>query len=155
MDPEHCADVNQEEWLDQAEPGTMAIQAGQFEGTSYAVAVTTATDDLPGRADQVQSCPVMTITFPMGDDELTTEARNSLLDLDAPAGVDEFAAVAQENSVDMMGQQLLSGSVIITGVVRGIGVSVTAAGTEGLVTEEARDTAMGVFDAQVEKIRSA
>lgn len=155
VEPEHCADIGQEALLAQTEPGAIAIQAGQLGDTSYAVAVTTVTEDLPGRADQVEDCPVMTVTFPMGDEELTTEAQNSLLDLGAPDGVDEFAAVSQDSSMDMLGQEIRTGNVIITGIVRGIGVSVTAAGTGGPVTDEALDTAMEIFTAQVEKIRSS
>ena len=155
VEPEHCADIGQETLLAQTEPGAIAIQAGQFENTSYAVAVTTVTEDLPGRADQVEDCPVMPVTFPLGEEELPTEAQHSLLDLEAPDGVDEFAAVSQDSSMDMMGQDFRTGNVIITGIVRGVGVSVTAAGTEGPVTDEARDTAMEIFTAQVEKIRNS
>lgn len=155
VEPAHCADVGQESLLAQTEPGSMAIQAGQLGDTSYAVAVTTVTEDLPGRAAQVEDCPVMTVAFPMGDEELITESQNSLMGVEAPDGVDEFAAISQDSSMDMMGQDVRTGNVIITGIVRGIGVSVTAAGTDGPVSDEARDTAMEIFTAQVEKIRNS
>ena len=70
-------------------------------------------------------------------------------------GVEHFAAISQSNSMELMGQEMLTGNVLITGVVRGIGVSVTAANGAGPVSDAERDTAVGAFAKQVEKIRNA
>jgi hypothetical protein len=57
--------------------------------------------------------------------------------------------------MNMMGQTIRTSNVMITGVVRGLGVSVTASGTDGPVSDEARDTAVELFAAQAEKVRTA
>jgi len=155
VDPAHCADVSQDTFLAQAEPGVMAIQAGQNGDTAYAVSVSTVTDSLPERARLVADCPSMTVTVPLQGAEVTTRARNTLLPLDAPEGVEHFAAISQENSMDVMGQQVRTGNVLITGVVDGIGVSVTAASGTGEVPDAARETAMDAFVRQVGKVRDA
>ena len=155
VEPQQCADIGQDGMNAQAEPGAMAIQAGQVGETSIAVAVTRVTDGLPGRAQQIEDCPVMTVAFPLRGEKMVTETQNSLLDLDAPEGVEHFAAVVQDNSMDMMGQSIRTSNVMITGVVRGLGISVTAAGTGGPVPDEGRDAAVELFAAQVEKVRSA
>lgn len=155
VEPEQCADVGQDGMGAQSEPGAMAIQAGQQGATSIAVAVTRVVDGLAERAQQVEDCPVMTVAFPLQGEEMVTETRNSLLEINAPEGVRDFAAVVQDNSMEMMGQSIRTSNVMITGVVRGFGISVTAAGTDGPVSDEARDTAVGLFGAQAEKIRTA
>lgn len=155
VEPEHCADFNQDALLEQAEPGTMAIQAGQMGETSFAVAITTVADELPERAPQIEDCPVTTVTFDLEGQELITESTNTLVDLDAPEGVQDFAAVMQDNSMDMMGQAINNGNFMITGSLRGIGVSVTATSTTGGITPEVQAAAMDAFTKQVAKIRDA
>lgn len=97
----------------------------------------------------------MTITMPLKGVEVTAEARNALIDVDAPEGVEQFTAMSQETTMDVMGTPLQSGNVMITGTIRGIGVSVTATGAEGPVSDSARDTAIATFVKQVDKIRAA
>ena len=155
VDPERCADFSQDAFLAQAEPGAMAIQAGQSGNSAYAVSVTTVTDSLPAREQLIADCPTMTVTIPLEGTEVTTRAENSLLELQAPEGVELFAAISQTNTRDMMGQEMLTGNVLITGVVRGIGVSVTVANGVGPVSDVERDTAVDAFGKQVEKIRNA
>ena len=155
VEPEQCADISKDGLGAQAEPDAMAIQAGQVGGTSFAVAVTRVTDGMAARAQQIEDCPVMTVAFPLQGEEMITEAQNSLLEVDAPEGVEDFAAVIQDNSMNMMGQTIRTSNVMITGVVRGLGVSVTASGTDGPVSDEARDTAVELFAAQAEKVRTA
>lgn len=155
VDPERCADFSQDAFLAQAEPGAMAIQAGQSGNSAYAVSVTTVTDGLPAREQLIADCPTMTVTIPLEGTEVTTRAENSLLELQAPEGVEHFAAISQTNTMDMMGQEMLTGNVLITGVVRGIGVSVTVANGAGPVSDVERDTAVDAFGKQVEKIRNA
>ncbi|MDV6299695.1 hypothetical protein R3P82_11285 [Dietzia maris] len=155
VEPEQCADISQDGLGAQSEPDAMAIQAGQVGGTSFAVAVTRVTDGLAARAQQIEDCPVMTVAFPLQGEEMITEAQNSLLDVDAPEGVEDFAAVVQDNSMNMMGQTIRTSNVMITGVVRGLGISVTASGTDGPISDEARDTALELFAAQAEKVRTA
>lgn len=155
VEPAHCAEFNQDALLEQAEPGTMAIQAGQLGATAFAVAITTVADALPERAPQIEDCPVMTVTFALEGQEIVTESTNELVDLDAPEGVRDFAAVMQDNSMDVMGQAVESGNFMITGSIRGIGVSVTATSTAGGISPEVRGSAMDAFTQQVEKIRNA
>lgn len=155
VEPEHCADFNQDALLEQAEPGTMAIQAGQLGETSFAVAITTAADELPERAPHIEDCPVMTVTFDLEGQEMVTESANSLVDFDAPEGVRDFAAVMQDNSMEMMGQAIDNGNFMITGSIRGIGVSVTATSLSGVITPEEQAAAMDAFTKQVAKIRDA
>lgn len=155
MEPEHCADFNQDALLEQAEPGTMAIQAGQLGETAFAVAVTAVADELPERAPLIEDCPVTTVTFSIEGQEFVTESTNTLVDLEAPEGVRDFAAVMQDNSMDMMGQPVENGNFLITGSIRGIGVSVTATSTTGGISPEVQDAAMDAFTKQVEKIRDA
>lgn len=155
VEPEHCADFNQDALLENAEPGSMAIQSGQIGESAFAVAVTTRFDDLPERATQIEDCPVMTVTFPIEGMEMVTESTNTLLDLEAPEGVRDFTAVLQASSMDMMGQAITTENLMITGTVRGIGVSVTATSPAGEISPQVRDTAMDAFTAQVEKISNA
>lgn len=155
VEPENCADVNQDSLLAQAEPGTMAIQAGQMGETAFAVAVTTVADGLADRAAQIERCPVMTVTFPMEGQEMVTESTNTLADLDAPEGVEDFAAALQDNSMTMMGQAVRSGTLVITGSVRGIGISVTATSPTAQITPEAQSVAMDAFARQAAKVRDA
>ncbi|MET3862520.1 hypothetical protein ABIE38_003461 [Dietzia sp. 2505] len=155
VDPERCADFSQDAFLAQAEPGAMAIQAGQSGNSAYAVSVTTVTDGLPARDQLIADCPTMTVTIPLEGTEVTTRAENSLLPLQAPEGVEHFAAISQTNTMELMGQEMLTGNVLITGVVRGIGVSVTVANGAGPVSDVERDTALDAFGKQVEKIRNA
>ena len=155
VEPERCADFNQDALLEQAEPGSMAIQAGQIGETAFAVAVTTRSDDLPERAAQIEDCPVMTVTFPLEGMEMVSESTNTLLDLEAPEGVRDFAAVLQASSMDMMGQTIASENLMITGTVRGIGVSVTATSPVAGIPAEVRTKAMEAFSTQVQKIRDA
>ncbi|EYT65110.1 hypothetical protein H483_0102570 [Dietzia sp. UCD-THP] len=155
VDPERCADFSQDAFLAQAEPGAIAIQAGQSENTAYAVSVTTVTAGLNDRDRLIVDCPTMTVTIPLEGTEVTTRAENQLLPLEAPEGVEHFAAITQNNAMDMMGQELLTGNVLITGIVRGIGVSVTVANAAGPVSDAERDTAVDAFAKQVEKIRNA
>lgn len=155
VEPEHCADFNQDALLEQAEPGTMAIQSGEVGENAFAVAITTVVDELPERAPQIADCPVMTVTFALEDQELVTESTNTLVDIDAPEGVRDFAAVLQDNSMDVMGQPVENGNFMITGSIRGIGVSVTATSTTGGISPEIQDAAMDAFTKQVDKIRDA
>lgn len=155
VEPEACADFSQDAFLAQAEPGVMAIQAGQSADTQIAVAVTTLTSGIPDRDRLLGDCPTMTVTIPIQGTEVKSETRNTLLPADAPEGVDEFSAVSQDNSMDLMGQEMQTGTVLITGVVRGIGVSVTATSGAGPVSEVARATAMDTFAKQAEKVRTA
>lgn len=155
VEPEHCADFNQDALLEQAEPGTMAIQAGQVGETAFAVAITTVVDDLPERATQIADCPAMTVTFAIEGQELVTESTNTLVDLEAPEGVSDFAAVMQDNSMDMMGQPVENGTFMITGSIRGFGISVTATSATGAIGPEIQDAAMDAFTKQAAKIRDA
>lgn len=155
VEPEACADFSQDAFLAQAEPGVMAIAAGQAADSQIAVAVTTLTSGIPDRERLLGDCPTMTVTIPIQGTEVRAETRNTLLPLDAPAGVEEFTAVAQDNSMDVMGQAVQTGTVLITGVVRGIGISVTATSGAGAVSQEARETALDTFAKQAEKVRAA
>lgn len=155
VEPEACADFSQDAFLAQAEPGVMAIAAGQTADSQLAVAVTTLTGGIPDRERLLGDCPTMTVTIPIQGTEVRAETRNTLLPLDAPAGVEEFTAVAQDNSMDVMGQAVQTGTVLITGVVRGIGISVTATSGAGPVSQEARDAALDAFAKQAEKVRAA
>ncbi len=155
VEPERCAEVNADAAAARSEPGSIAIQGGQVGEVSYAVAVSRATDGLAERARQVEDCPVMSVAFPLQGEELVTETRNSLLDVGAPEGVEDFAAVLQDSSVDMMGQTVSTSNLMITGVVRGLAVSVTASHAAGPVPEDARATALEVFARQADKIRAA
>ena len=157
VEPPHCAEFSQDTLMAQSEPGTMAIQAGQKDDIAYAVAVTTVIDGLPDRAAAIEDCPVMTVSFPLGEGgrDLVTETANTVLDVEAPAGVENFVAVQQDSSMDMMGQNVTSGNLIVTGTVRGIGVSVTATIPAGEVSPEAQTTAMDTFVKQAEKVRAA
>lgn len=155
VEPENCADFSQDAFLAQARPGAMAIQAGRSGDTSYAVAVTTVTDGVPGRDRVITDCPVMTVTVPIEGADVASVTQNTLLPLDPPEGVTDFAAVSQDSTMTMMGTEIRTGNLMITGVVRGVGVSVTATGAGGPVSDAARDTAVDVFARQVEKIRRA
>lgn len=155
VDPPHCADLNQDALTGQAEPGTIAIQSGMQGQTAFAVALTTKPDGLPQRAGEIEKCPVMTVTVPIEGQEVVSETTNTPLDQEAPAGVEDFAAVLQDTSMDVAGQAMNSGTVMITGTVRGIGVSVTGTSALGDLTPEAQATAMEVFTKQAEKIRNA
>lgn len=155
VEPEACADFSQDAFLAQAEPGVMAIAAGQAADSQLAVAVTTLTSGIPDRERLLGDCPTMTVTIPVQGTEVRAETRNTLLPLDAPAGVEEFTAVAQDNSMDVIGQAVQTGTVLITGVVRGIGISVTATSGAGAVSQEARETALDTFAKQAEKVRAA
>ena len=155
VEPEICADVSQDSLTAQAEPGTMAIQAGQRGETAFAVAVTTIDEGLADRVGQIERCPVMTVTLPIEGQEMVTESTNTLMDLDAPEGVEGFAAVRQDSSMTMMGQPFTSGNLMLTGTVRGIGISVTATNPAGQVTPEAQSIAMDAFAAQAAKVRDA
>ena len=73
----------------------------------------------------------------------------------SPEGVENFAAFTQETSMTVADTPLATGNVMLTGTVRGIGISVTAIGAEGPVPDEARDAALDAFVAQAEKIRAA
>lgn len=155
VEPEQCADISTDGMGAQSEPGAMAIQAGQLGDTSIAVAVSRVVEGLAERAQQVRDCPVMTVAFPLQGQEMVTETTNTLLDSEAPEGVEDYAVVVQDNSMDMMGQSVRTSNIMITGVVRGLGVSVTAAGTDGPVPDEARDAALRLFAAQADKVRNA
>lgn len=155
VEPAHCAEFSQDALLAQAEPGVMAIQAGQSGDTAYAVSVTTLTESLPESGRLVEDCPTMSVTIPLEGTEMTSQATNTLLPLEAPEGVEHFTAISQENSMDMMGQQVRTGNILLTGVVRGIGISVTAANGTGTVPDASRDAAMDAFARQVEKVRNA
>lgn len=155
VDPERCAEFRQDAFLEQAEPGVMALQAGQSGQATYAVSVTTVTTSLPERGQLIEDCPTMEVTIPIEGTEVTTRAENSLLPLEAPEGVEHFAAIAQTNAMDVAGREFVTGTVLITGVVRGIGVSVTVANATGEVTDTERDTAVDAFARQSEKIRNA
>ena len=99
VEPPHCAEFSQDTLMAQSEPGTMAIQAGQKDDIAYAVAVTTVIDGLPDRAAAIEDCPVMTVSFPLGEggQDLVTETANTVLDVEAPAGVENFVAVQQDS----------------------------------------------------------
>lgn len=155
VEPEQCADVNQDSLLEQSEPGALAIQSGLVGDTSYAVALTRVTDDMAQRAQLIEECPEMTVVFPVEGQELTTRTVNTLLDLEAPDGVEDFSAVSQDSSMNMMGQDIRSGTVLITGTVRDLGVTVTVTSGTGEVPEEARNAAIDAFAKQAEKVRAA
>ncbi|MCT1863891.1 hypothetical protein HMPREF3086_12685 [Dietzia sp. HMSC21D01] len=155
VEPARCAEFNQDALLEQADPGTMAIQAGNVGETSFAVAVTTVAAELPERATQIEDCPTMTVKFGADGQEVVSDATNTLVDLDAPEGVEDFAAVLQDNTTELMGQRVENGNFMVTGAVRGIGVSVTATSNSGPVSQEVQDAAMDAFTKQVAKIRDA
>lgn len=155
VEPAHCADVNQDAVLEQAAPGVMAIQAGASGQTPVSVGVTRDTGGIPGRTAQIEDCPTMSITMQMQGTEVTADAVNTMLPIGAPEGVEQFTAVSQETTMDMMGTPVRTGNVVLTGMVRGLGVSVTATGVEGPVPEPARQAALDAFAAQAEKIRAA
>lgn len=155
VDPERCAEFRQDAFLEQAEPGVMALQAGQSGQATYAVSVTTVTTSLPERGQLIEDCPTMEVTVPIEGTEVTTRAENSELPLESPEGVEHFAAISQTSSMEVAGQELTTGTVLLTGVVRGIGISVTVANATGQVTDAERDTAMDAFTVQAEKIRTA
>lgn len=155
IEPAECADFNQGAVLEQTEPGVMAIQAGQSDQFPVSVGVTRDIAGIPERTTQIEDCPTMTITMPIQGMEVTAESNNTLLGFEAPEGVEQFTALAQETSMDMMGTPIQSGNVMITGTIRGLGVSVTATGAEGPVPDATRDAAMAAFVKQVDKIRAA
>lgn len=155
VEPEHCADFSQDAFLSQSEPGVMAIQSGQTSETQIAVAVTTLTSGLPDLERMLGDCATMTVSIPMQGAQVTSESRNTLLPVDAPAGVEEFAAVSQDSTMDMAGQTVRTGTVMLTGVIRGVGISVTATSGTGPVSAGVKDTALDTFVRQVVKIRSA
>lgn len=155
VDPPECADFNQDAVLDQTAPGVLAIQAGQADQTPISVGVTTDIDGIPERSTQIEDCPTMTITMPIQGTEVTAEASNTLLPYEAPEGVEQFTALSQETTMDMMGTEINSGNVMLTGTVRGVGVSVTATGAQGPVPESARTAALDAFTEQAAKIRNA
>lgn len=155
VDPPHCADLNQDALTAKAEPGTIAIQSGMQGQTPFAVALTTSPEGLPQRAGEIEKCPVMTVTIPIEGQEIKSETTNTMLQDKAPEGVEDFAAVLQDTSMDIAGQAMNSGTVMITGTVRGIGVSVTGTSAIGELSPEAQAQALDVFAKQVEKIRNA
>lgn len=155
VEPEHCADMNQDSLLEQAEPDALAIQSGLVGTTSYAVALTRVTDDMVARDQLIEECPEMTVVFPVDGQELSTRTVNTPLDLEAPEGVDNFSAVAQDSSMDVMGQQIQSGTVLLTGTVRDLGVTVTVTNASGDVAEDARAAALDAFTKQAEKVRNS
>lgn len=155
VEPERCADINQDSLLEQSEPGALAIQSGVVGDTSYAVALTRVTDEMAERDRLIDECPEMTVVFPVEGQELTTRTVNTPLELDAPDGVENFSAVSQDSSMDLMGQEVRTGTVLITGTVRDLGVTVTATSGTGGVSEEARNAAMDAFAKQAEKVRAA
>ena len=155
VEPERCADINQDSLLEQSEPGALAIQSGVVGDTSYAVALTRVTGEMAERDQLIEECPEMTVVFPVEGQELTTRTVNTPLDLDAPDGVEEFSAVSQDSSMDLMGQEVRTGTVLITGTVRDLGVTVTVTNGTGEVPEEARNAAMDAFVKQAEKVRAA
>lgn len=155
VEPAHCADFNQDAVLAQTEPGVMAIQAGASGQVPVSVGVTRDTGGIPERTTQIEDCPTMSITVPVQGAQVTAEAVNTVLPIEAPEGVEQFTALSQDTTMDMMGTPIRTGNVMLTGTVRGIGVSVTATGIEGPVPEPARDAALDAFIAQAEKIRAA
>lgn len=155
VEPEQCAEINQDAVMSPDDPGALAIQSGLSGQTPVSVAVTTEADGVPGRAAQIEACPTMTITLPFGDQEVTADSTNTMLPFEAPEGVENFAAFTQETSMTVADTPLATGNVMLTGTVRGIGISVTAIGAEGPVPDEARDAALDAFVAQAEKIRAA
>lgn len=155
VDPPHCADLNQDALTAKAEPGTIAIQSGMQGQTPFAVALTTSPEGLPQRAGEIEKCPVMTVTIPIEGQEIKSETTNTMLEDKAPEGVEDFAAVLQDTSMDIAGQAMNSGTVMITGTVRGIGVSVTGTSAIGELSPEAQAQALDVFAKQAEKIRNA
>ena len=155
VEPAECADVNQATAMEQTAPGVLAIQTGQADQTPISVGVTRDIGDIPERSAQIEDCPTMTITMPIQGTEVTAEATNVVLGYEAPEGVEQFTALSQETTMDMMGTPIHSGNVIITGTVRGVGVSITATGAQGPVPDSAREAAMAAFVTQAEKIRNA
>ena len=123
--------------------------------TSYAVALTRVIDEMAERHRLIEECPEMTVVFPVEGQEFTTRTVNTPLDLDAADGVKDFSAVSQDSSMDMMGQEIRTGTVLITGTVRDLGVTVTVTSGTGEVSEEARNAAMDAFVKQAEKVRAA
>lgn len=57
--------------------------------------------------------------------------------------------------MDAGGQEVRSGSLLITGTVRDLGVTVTVTNGSGEVSAEARDAALDAFARQAEKVRAA
>lgn len=155
VEPAECADFNQDAVLDQAAPEVLALQAGQTDQFPISVGVTRDLAGIPERTAQIEDCPTMTITMPLQGMEVTAEASNTLLDFEAPEGVEQFTAMSQETSMDLMGTPIRSGNVMITGMLRGVGMSVTVTGAEGPVSDSARDAAMAAFVKQAEKVRAA
>lgn len=155
IEPEQCADVNQDSLLEQSEPGALAIQSGLVGDTSYAVALTRVTDGMAERDQLIEECPEMTVVFPVEGQELTTRTVNTPLDLEAPDGVEDFSAVSQDSSMNVTGQDIRSGTVLLTGTVRDLGVTVTVSNGTGEVPEDARSAAMDAFVKQAEKVRAA
>lgn len=155
VEPEQCADVNQDSVLARSETGALAIQSGASGQTPVSVAVTTEAEEIPGRAAQIEDCPTMTITVPLEGREVTAESTNTMLPFEAPEGVADFAAFTQETSMNVADTPIITGNVMLTGTVRGIGISVTATGAQGPVPDADRDAAMDAFASQAAKIRAA
>lgn len=155
VEPAHCADVNQDSLLEQTEPGQLALQAGLVGADSYAVALSRSTEGLGDRERLIEECPEMSVVFPLGEQDLVTRTVNTPLEVEAPEGVENFSAVAQDSSVDAGGQEVRSGSLLITGTVRDLGVTVTVTNGSGEVSAEARDAALDAFARQAEKVRAA
>lgn len=155
VEPEHCADMNQDAMLEQAEPDSLALQSGVVGTTSYAVALSRVTDHMEARDQLIEECPEMTVVIPAEGQEFSTRTVNTPLDLEAPEGVDNFSAVSQDSSLDVMGQEVRSGTVLLTGTVRDLGVTVTVTSESGDVPEDARAAAMDAFATQAEKIRNS
>ena len=155
VEPEHCAEMNQDAMLEQAEPDSLALQSGIVGTTSYAVALSRVTDHMEARDQLIEECPEMTVVIPAEGQEFSTRTVNTPLDLEAPEGVDNFSAVSQDSSLDVMGQEVRSGTVLLTGTVRDLGVTVTVTSESGDVPEDARAAAMDAFATQAEKIRNS
>lgn len=155
FNPPECADFNQDAVLAQSAPGVLAIQSGQIDQSPISVGVSTDIGSIQDRTAQVEDCPTVTITMPLQGTEVTAEMTNALIGFEAPEGVEQYAALAQETKVDMMGTPIQSGNIAITGTVRGVGVSVTATNANGPVPDAVRDAAQAAFVKQVEKIRAA
>ena len=152
-EPADCMEVNQDALLKRAEPGNLALQSGNRNGTEFAITVTTLDEGLSERRAETERCPVVRMTMPFQGTEVTSETRSTVDDVAAPAGVRDFAAVTQVTTADMMGQFVESGIFTLTGMVEGLGVSVTASAPNGPVAQADKDFAVDIFARQAQKIR--
>ncbi|HHX83921.1 MAG TPA: hypothetical protein GX694_01050 [Actinomycetales bacterium] len=155
IEPPECSAFNPTALDAQKDPGTSAFQHGRSGDAVVGVTVTTMPDGLKGQRDLVENCPEVTVTMPVEGGEVQMATRNTPLPDEAPEDVEEFAAVQQESTIDMGGEEQPTTSIVVTGIVRGIGISVSTTPIDPAATDAARQVAVDAFAKQVDKIKAA